>query len=134
MKLLINEKEYGLSWGMGAIRRYCAIMDCDIDGLDKAILSDREVDRQFAITVLIFSALQNWCAIEDVEFNLSIPKLEDWLSNTDQKTFDAIMRSWKDSKYFDKTIGQYYFGEGPAEQTELQAKTSKKKSRPSVKS
>lgn len=31
MKILINEKEYGLVWGIAAIDRYCGMMDMEIE-------------------------------------------------------------------------------------------------------
>jgi len=115
MKLKIEGTEYGLQWGMGAIEIYCDRMGCDVDGLDKAIFSDKEIEKQKAITTLILAAIQNYCELHEIEFNLSYRKLQQYLSDAPQNTFNEIINDWKKTMYLGKTIGEWYFGEAPVD-------------------
>lgn len=124
MKLQIGSKEVGLVWGIGAIEIYCDKMGCDVDGLDKAITSDKEIERQKALTTLILAAIQNWSELPGgSEFTTTYRQLQQYLSEITTEKYQEILQDWKKSKYFGKTIGEYYFGEIP------EATTSKKKSR-----
>lgn len=116
MKLTINGKEYGLQWGMGAIEIYCDTMNCDIDGLDKALIAERTIDKQKALNTLVLAAIQNWCELNDIDFNLNYRTFQNWLSEQPQNTADSIINDWKASTIYGKTIGEYYFGEIPPDQ------------------
>lgn len=113
MKLKINQKEYGLQWGMGAIEIFCDTMDCDIDGLEKAITSEKSIDKLKAINNLSLAAIQNWCELNNVDFDLSYRQFQNWLSDQPQETGNSIIENWKASKIAGKTIAEYYFGELP---------------------
>ncbi len=128
MKLTINGIEYGLQWGMGAIEIYCDKMNCDIGGLDAAIMSDRVIDKLKAINTLTLAAIQNWCELNDVDFNLNYREFQNWISDQPQDTGNKIIEDWKATKFMGRTIAEHYFGEIPPE-TDL-----KKKKRPSAKS
>lgn len=129
MKLTINDKEYGLQWGMGAIIIYCDTLDCDIEGLDKAITSPTEIERVKAITTLILSAIQNWCEIPEnhTDFDLTYKKLEIWLDEAPQDEYNAILANWKASKIHGKTIGQIYFNELPISDSKKKTRSASRK-------
>lgn len=129
MKLTINGKEYGLHWGLGAIEIYCDTMNCDIDGLDKAIISERVIDKLKAINNLTLAAIQNWCELKEIDFDLTYRGFQSWLSEQSQSIADNIIADWKQSNIAGKTVAEYYFGELPPETT-----PKKKKQLPSVKS
>lgn len=126
MKLTINDKEYGLQWGMGAIEIYCDSMNCDIEGIDMVTTQGRNQPK--AIVTLILAALQNYAELNNEPFNINYRQLQFWLSEAKQETFKEIMEDFKASKYFGRTIAEYLFGETPDP-----TPTIKKKSR-SVKS
>jgi hypothetical protein len=121
MKLTINESEYGLQWGMGAIEIYCDNMDCDIDGLDKVITLNR--DQPKAIVTIILAAIRNWCELNEREFAVTYRQMQAWLDEAPQDTYMSIMDDFKNSKYLGRTISAYLLGEDPEP-----AKTPKKKS------
>lgn len=124
MKLTINGKEYGLQWGMGAIEIFCDTMDCDVDGLEKAISSERAIDKLKAINTLSLAAIQNWCELNDVDFDLNYRQFQNWLSDQPQDIGNNIIADWKASRIAGKTIGEYYFGELPPD-SELKKKKSR---------
>lgn len=131
MKIEINGKEYGFQWGMGAVEIYCDMMGCDVDGLGLGLMAETEIKRQKSITTLVLAAIQNWCELNSIDFDLNYRKLQAWLSDQQQGVADTIIADWKKSMYYGKTIGEWYFGEVPTEE----AKPSQKKRKsPSVKS
>lgn len=109
MNLTINNKEYGLQWGMGAIELYCDAMNCDIDGIDMVTTVCREQPK--AIVTLILSALRNYAELHNQTLDVSYRQLQVWLDESEQKTFNEIMENFKNSKYFGKTIAEYLFGQ-----------------------
>lgn len=115
MKLTINNKNYGLQWGLGAIEIYCDSVGCDISDLDQHITADRVIDRLKAINNLSLAAMQNWCNLEKIDFDLTYSEFQSWLSDQPQDTANNIIEDWKASKHFGKTIGEYYFGQIPTE-------------------
>lgn len=125
MKIKINDREYGLQWGMGAIEIYLERMDCDIDGLE--LITTPGKQQLKAIVILIMAALQNYAELYNEPFDISYRQLQATLTDLPQTEYDAIIEDWKASKYFGKTISQYLFGDTSV------TDTSKKKPR-SVKS
>lgn len=111
MTIKINGKEYGLQWGLGAIELYCDQMNCDVDDLELAIGSPKSIDRTKAICLLTTCAIQNWCELNGVTFDITYRKFQDWLTEQPQETANNIIEDWKKSMYFGKTIGEHLFGE-----------------------
>lgn len=124
MKITIKGNEYGLQWGMGAIELYCDAMDCEIEGLDKVYMPNREQGK--ALTNLILAGLKNHAELNNEDMPVTYRELQAWIDDTEQDTFKAVMDDWNKSKYLGKTISSYLIGE-PEEGS------AKKKSR-SVKS
>lgn len=117
MKLTINGKEYGLQWGLGAIEIFCDTHNCDVEGIEAAITSTRAIDKLKAINNLTLSAIQNWCELNNIDFNLNYRQFQNWLSDQPQETGNNIIADWKRSRINGKTIGEFYFGELPSETT-----------------
>jgi hypothetical protein len=111
MKITINGKEYGLQWGLGAIELYCDHVGCDVDDLELAIGSSKSIDRTKAICTLTTCAIQNWCELNDITFDVTYRKFQAWLNEQPQETANDIITDWKKSMYFGKTIGEHLFGE-----------------------
>ncbi len=121
MKIAINDKEYGLQWGMGCIEMYCDAMDCDIDGIDKIYLPNRHQGK--ALTTLIFSAMKNYAELNNSVLDVSYRQLQAWIDEADQDLFKSIMDDWNHSKYLGKTIAEYFLASIAEEE-----QVSKKKS------
>lgn len=126
MKITINDKEYGLQWGMGAIEIYCDKMNCDMDGLDKITSPGR--DQIKAIVTLILSGLTNYSEINETALDVSYKQLQVWLDEAPQDQYRAILEDWKASKYFGRTISEYLFGTAP-ETTDVAVKKKSRSAR-----
>lgn len=111
MNLTINEKEYPLQWGMGAIEMFCDTLDCEITDIDKALFPGKEQIKY--LTTLIHCALKNGAEKESVydDFEISYRQLQKFLDEAPQETMTDIINDFKKSKYFGKTIANYLFGE-----------------------
>ncbi|HVW99720.1 MAG TPA: hypothetical protein VHA52_04640 [Candidatus Babeliaceae bacterium] len=112
MKIVINDTDYGLQWGMGALEIYCDAMGCDIDGLDKVFLVNKEQNK--AIVSLILAAVQNYSELKDEPLTLSVRQLQAWLDE-DAKNLPEVLDDFKNSKYLGRTISEYLLGEEPGE-------------------
>lgn len=111
MKVNINDKDYGLQWGLGCLEIYCDRMDCDISGLDLAFIPNKE--REKAMVMLIYAAMQNYAELHEIDFTLTIRQLQAWIDEAPQEICNAIWDDFKMSKYFGKTIAEH-FGIAPA--------------------
>lgn len=113
MNITINDKEYPLSWGLGAIEIYCDAMGCDIDGLSMVEDTSRPVVMQKALVTLVQAALKNAQEIEGKTLDLSYRQLQNYLSEVDQNVFKSILDDFVKSRYMGKTVGEYIFGVQP---------------------
>ena len=111
MQIIINDKEYPLHWGMGALEIYCDIMECDLDGLGMIDDQAKPLQMQKAIVTLIYAGIKNGCEVNEVPFDLSMPKLRVYLDDLAQDKFKAIMDDFADSKYLGKTLRQHLYGD-----------------------
>lgn len=110
MTITINNVEYPLQWGMGALEIYCDTMDCDLDGL--SLIEDKlhPLLMQKAIVALVYGGVRNSCEINDLECKVTIPKLRHALNELPQEQFKAIMDDFINSKYLGKTLREHLFG------------------------
>lgn len=126
MKLKINNKDYQLEWGMGAIEIYCDMMDCDISDIDLHLSSPKLIHQIKAINTLTLAAIQNWCEDTKTDFDVSYKDLLRFLDAQPQSVGTDIINDWKRSYYFGKTVAEHFFGELEQEEEE-KAKITKKK-------
>jgi hypothetical protein len=131
MKVTINSKEYGLSWGLGALEIYCEAMD-EVTG--DSLTIDEAVDlitmpgkfQQKALVNLALAALQNYCEINDLSFDLTYRKLQAWISDLPQTEWDAVIKDFINSRYLGRTIAECYGWELPTEEVTPKKKVKTK--------
>lgn len=107
MKLDINGKEYPLQWGMGALEMFCDALDCEISGLDKALMPGKDQNRY--LTTLILAAVKNGAEAESYneDVGVSYRQLQHFLDEAPDNTLRDILEDFKRSKYFGKTIAAH---------------------------
>lgn len=132
MKLTINDKEYPLQFGIGAIEIYCDKMDCDIEDVDIHIASPKMIQQLKAINTLALCALQNGCEIEGIDFKLTYREFQKWLDTQDQSMAKTIIDEWKKSSTLGVKVSEFYENELLDDDTNTKKVSSKKKS-PSAK-
>lgn len=110
MQITINDNEYPLQWGMGALEIYCDIMGCDLDGLGMVDDASQPLQMQKAIVTLIFASIKNGCDVNDQPCLLTSAKLRVYLDELPQDKFKAIMDDFTNSKYLGKTLREHLFG------------------------
>lgn len=109
MKVTINEKEYGLQWGLGAIEIYTEAMEIATgtslgmeEALDLAIMKNK--DQFKALINLALAGFQNYAEINDLSFDLNYRKLQAWVSDADQAEWDAVIDNFKKSRFLGRTV------------------------------
>lgn len=127
MNLKINNKDYPLQFGIGAIEIYCDKMDCDIDDIDLQIGSPKQIIQLKAINNLALAALQNGCELAGIPFDLNYRQFQQWLDTEPQETAKMIIEEWKKSSMLGVKVSEYYFNEVLPEAEESQNKVTKKK-------
>lgn len=138
MNLIINDKEYPLQFGLGAVELYCDMMDCDIDDIDVHLGSPKMIQQLKAINTLTLCALKNGCKTAkpvrlefpfDKDFDVAYGEFQNWLDVQPQTTAKDIISEWRDSSTLGVKVSDYYFNEVvPEEDSKTVKKTAKKKS------
>lgn len=130
MKLTINDKDYQLEWGMGAIEKYCDIRDCDIDDIDTHLGSAKLIDQMRAINHLTLAAIHNGCESQRPKQScgLTYEDLLKWLDLQDVSIRNSIVDDWKKSYYFGKTVAEHFFNEVEVTETKGKKKIASAKS------
>jgi hypothetical protein len=126
MKVTINENEYGLQWGLGALEIYQEAMEASLgvslgmeEALDLAVMKNR--DQTKALVNLALAGMRNYAEVNDLSFDLTYRKLQAWASEAEQKEWDAVIEDFTKSKFFGRTISEVLGGT-----TEDTSKTKKK--------
>jgi hypothetical protein len=121
MNITIQDKEYPLQWGMGAIEIYCDKMECDIDGLSLIDVAPTERERLKAITTLIHAAVLNGSEVFGQPCNVTYRQLQAALDDMPQEDFREIMDDFTRSKFLGKTVMEHMLGTAPEEQKKSEA-------------
>lgn len=109
MKVTINENEYGLQWGLGAIEIYTEAMERATglslgmeEALDLAIMKNK--DQFKALINLALAGFQNYAEVNELFFDLTYRKVQAWVSDAPQEEWDAVIDDFKKSKFLGRSI------------------------------
>lgn len=127
MKINLNDKEYGLHWGFGAIRIFCDAMECEYEAGMDMILGAGDytiLKRTKAVSMMVFAAIQNYANINDTDISgLTFSKIEAYRDDTPQNEFKKVMDDFMGANILGNTYRSYL---GLTEET---PSTTKKKLR-----
>lgn len=126
MRITVNNNDYLLQWGMGAILQYCDDMDCDLEGLD--LITANTVQGQKALLCLVMAAIKNGCKFEGKVCDINESHLMAAVDEMPQAKWDGILNDFVDSKYQGKTIRERLYGDLPNLEVSDKKKTNRKKS------
>lgn len=108
MKLTVKNKEYGLSWGMGAWELVCDKLGCDMFAIELGVLTN---DQKY-LNHMAYAAIRNWCKIneddEDAEPDFSYRVFLDWMDNAPQEIADKIADSFMKSMFKGRTMEAHF--------------------------
>jgi hypothetical protein len=110
MKIKINDKEYGLNWGFGAIRIACDLLDCDYEKMIEMVLGvgDYKVlERSKAISTFILAAIQNYANINNTDSDVSFYQVEAWRDTLEPGDQIKLNEDILKSHIMGKTYGSY---------------------------
>lgn len=134
MKLKIKSKEYGLHWGLGAIKSGAEVFGINEDALflDSIIREYEYNDKGEVEKVgkdlrvrpeLVFGALLNWCDENDEKYDGNVTNFYNAYNDADQL---AILEDYKKSKYNGKVVDEI-FNEMLAKFPKIESDEPKKK-------
>src|ERR1700745_3901055 len=108
MKITINEKEYGLVWGIAAIDRYCTLVDLDIEAAFNLLASKEPGFKQtIALAKFVTCAVESYSIIHGLTDEVTYEKVLVEFDNQGQPLIDAIMDDFLKSKLMGKTISEF---------------------------
>lgn len=130
MKVTINENEYGLQWGLGALEIYQEAMESSLgvslgmeEALDLAVMKNR--DQTKALVHLALAGMRNYAEVNDLSFDLNYRKLQAWASEAEQKEWDAVIEDFTKSKFFGRTISEVLGGTTESTSTKKKSASAK---------
>lgn len=131
MKISINDKEYGLHWGFGAIRLFCDKMECEYEPAMDMILGGGDytiLQRTKALSTMILCAIENYANIHNTDADVTFQQVEAFRDDTPKAEFQKVLDNFMDANIMGSTYRAYL-----GISTEPATTASKKKS-PSQKS
>lgn len=137
MKIKLNDKEYGLHWGMGAIRLFCDATGYEFEKGVECVCGFGEynvLDRTKAIVTMLLSAIQNYANIHNEDASgVTFYQLEAYRDATSQKEFQLIMDDFTGSMLNGRTMAESLGIATPETAQKKSPKASTKKSLSSTK-
>ena len=104
MQLNINDKNWKLVWGTGALENLCNQLNMTLNEVDVAImLGDEKV-----VNRLAYCALQNGAEIQDSEVDFTYKYFLAWLDEQEEGLGQEISNDFLKSKYLGKTMEDRY--------------------------
>jgi hypothetical protein len=104
MRLKINDKEWKLVWGLGALENLCNELGIGLQDVDMAILNNETI----VLNKLTYCALQNGAEIDDLELDFNYKKFTQFIDNADESVGREIMNDFMKSKLLGKTMEERY--------------------------
>lgn len=105
MKVVIEGKEYGFEWGLGALQIASDELDVSQEMiLDSVFLKSRE--QQKTIVNLVLAGIKFWGLVQSpvVEVELTYWQLLKFASDAPQSDWDAILNDFLQSKLHGQTV------------------------------
>lgn len=101
MKLLVESKEYGFSFGLGAYLKASTVFDEDEDTLfnNSAIFNFTNGEVLGISYKVVFGSLLQWCAVNKVKFESDFDQFVESYNNITVEQNKEIIELFKKSKY-----------------------------------
>lgn len=108
MKILINEKEYGLVWGIAAIDRYCTLMNMEIEpALDLVFKQGSGIQQTIALAKFVSCAIESYSVIHGLNDEASYEKILAEFDNQGMPLIQAILADFLASKLLGQTVSEF---------------------------
>lgn len=129
MKIKINDKEYGLSWGMGCLRLFCDEMGCDLEPGLELVMGLGEytgLERSKSVPMLILCAIKNYAYVNREEIpDVTFEQIEAYRDYTQAAEFQLIVNDFFASMLQGQTVAERF---GITTDTSEATEKAKKKS------
>lgn len=109
MKITINEKEYGLVWGIAAIDRYCTMMDMDIEpALDLVFKKGSGVKQTIALAKFVSCAVDSYSIVNSLPVeNIPYEKILVEFDNQGPVFIQSIIQDFLASRLLGQSVSEF---------------------------
>lgn len=125
-KFIIAGKNRGVAFGLKATLIYCEKMGGDIEQVDKIFSQSQLVSVQ-AVCTMVWAGMVAYCELTGADLDFSLAQVEQSIGDMEQKLFDDLYEEFKKSKFFGRTIADYYYTPIEQDVADKGGKASKKK-------
>lgn len=108
MKILINEQEFGLIWGIAAIDRYCTLMNMEIEpALDLVFKQGSGIQQTIALAKFVSCAIESYSILNNTADEVSYEKVLSEFDNQGMPLIKAILADFLASKLLGQTVSEF---------------------------
>jgi len=109
MKITINEKEYGIIWGIAAIDRYCTLMDMEIEPAFDLLFKDEEkgIKQTIALAKFVSCAIESYSVVHGISDEASYEKILVEFDNQGLPLIQAILTDFLNSRLMGQTVSEF---------------------------
>ena len=132
MKLLVESKEYGFSFGLGAYLKASTVFDEDEQKIfDNSALIKYDTGEVVGISYKVaFGGLLQWCALNKVKFDSDFDQFVHSYDNMTEEQNNKVIEMFKKSKFNHRLVEDIFdehFSILKVEEPKEEAKVDKKK-------
>lgn len=125
MKITINEKEYGLVWGLAAIDRYCTMIDMEVEPAFDLVFKGQGIKQSVALAKFVSCAVESYSLLNHTDADVSYEQILAEFDNQGIKLIQGILSDFLQSKLLGQTVSEF-LGLVVEETNKVPGKTKKK--------
>lgn len=125
MKITINEKEYGLVWGLAAIDRYCTMIGMEVEPAFDLVFKGQGIKQSVALAKFVSCAVESYSLLNHTDNDVSYEQILAEFDTQGIKLIQAILSNFLQSKLLGQTVSEF-LGLIVEETNKVPGKTKKK--------
>jgi hypothetical protein len=125
MKITINEKEYGLVWGLAAIDRYCTMIGLEVEPAFDLVFKGQGIKQSVALAKFVSCAVESYSLLNHTDNDVSYEQILAEFDTQGIKLIQAILSDFLQSKLLGQTVSEF-LGLVVEETNKVPGKTKKK--------
>jgi hypothetical protein len=125
MKITINEKEYGLVWGLAAIDRYCTLVDMEVEPAFDLVFKGSGIKQSVALAKFVSCAIESYSLLNHSDADVSYEQILSEFDTQGISLIQAILSDFLQSKLLGQTVSEF-LGLVVEETNKVPGKTKKK--------
>lgn len=107
MKITINEKEYGLVWGLSAIDRYCTMIGLEVEPAFDLVFKGQGIKQSVALAKFVSCAVESYSLLNHTDADVSYEQILAEFDTQGIKLIQAILSDFLQSKLLGQTVSEF---------------------------